>query len=481
MATEQKQRRVQMRQLVAATGAVAVFGSITVLGSTASAAATWPPTATITEDDDDRFDVVVNGAVLQNCGRQGAYVEVTIAPGSITGQEILPNGGEFTVEILDLIERPTAITAEVLGGTPQCPPAAQLLGDDDGDEVVLAAPAWTDDVLALTATQNATYTDAVAASGNPTPTYSKSAGDLPAGLTLDTTSGALTGTPTTLGDSTFTLTATNSEGSVDKQFTISVVEALAAPAWTDSVLGSGLKVGTAFTDGVAATGKPTPTYSVFSGSLPAGLTLNTATGALTGTPSATGTFPFTLRASNSEGSVDAPLSLTVAAASVIDDGSTKTPTPKTPTPKTPTPKTPTPKTPAETTVDPTDPTVPTETAAPSAPVVTPPTEATPLPVQATSDAARRTTEVRDAVVRRGSGATALAATGSGAGVLAAAGSGLLAVGICLALAGRRRTHRATPAPVVVVDERAGGVSAPWGALILSLGLVLVIGGRRRSA
>jgi len=48
------------------------------------------------------------------------------------------------------------------------------------------------------------------------------------------------------------------------------------------------KVGTAFSDTLTAAGGKAPyTYSISTGKLPAGLTLNTATGAITGTPTAT--------------------------------------------------------------------------------------------------------------------------------------------------------------------------------------------------
>jgi hypothetical protein len=61
-------------------------------------------------------------------------------------------------------------------------------------------------------------------------------------------------------------------------------------------------IGRAYSNGVSATNSPT--YSVFSGTLPTGLSLNTSTGGVTGTVTAVGPFTFTLRASNAGGSVD---------------------------------------------------------------------------------------------------------------------------------------------------------------------------------
>ena len=52
------------------------------------------------------------------------------------------------------------------------------------------------------------------AAGYPAPSFAVVGGALPAGLALDPATGALTGTPTTPGTSTFTVSATNSVGTV---------------------------------------------------------------------------------------------------------------------------------------------------------------------------------------------------------------------------------------------------------------------------
>ena len=62
--------------------------------------------------------------------------------------------------------------------------------------------------------------------------------------------------------------------------------------------------GTAYNQTVSASGGTGPyTFSVASGSLPAGLTLNTSTGAITGTPTGSGTSNFTIAAADSVGNV----------------------------------------------------------------------------------------------------------------------------------------------------------------------------------
>ena len=160
---------------------------------------------------------------------------------------------------------------------------------------VAVPPAWTDNTIAAPFQVGIAVNDGVAASGTPAPTYSISAGGLPAGLTLDTTTGAITGTPTTNGGYSFTLSAGNGIGAaVTQVFTGSVTT---PPVWTDQALGA-FQIDVAYSDGVSASGSPAPTYSLSAGVLPTGLSLNTATGEITGTPTAAGAFDFTITATN---------------------------------------------------------------------------------------------------------------------------------------------------------------------------------------
>jgi len=102
------------------------------------------------------------------------------------------------------------------------------------------------------ATVGTPYEHIVTASGTPAPTYTVT-GDLPAGLTLDSTTGAISGTPTTPGTSTFTITADNDTSPADSvEYTV-VVEA-AVVSGGGSGTGEGTSPGTSTGGGTSTTG-----------------------------------------------------------------------------------------------------------------------------------------------------------------------------------------------------------------------------------
>jgi len=160
------------------------------------------------------------------------------------------------------------------------------------------APAWVDNTLA-NFDYDAVYSDSVTASGEPDVNYEISAGSLPTGISLDQDTGALSGTPSVLESYSFTITASNPLGSVSQAFS---GQTGVAPSWVDETLAN-ITYNTAYSDGVEASGVPTPSYSISAGALPTGLSLNTSTGAITGTPTAAGDFTFTVTATNSVSSI----------------------------------------------------------------------------------------------------------------------------------------------------------------------------------
>jgi len=147
--------------------------------------------------------------------------------------------------------------------------------------------------------QGAPYNQALSSSGGTAPyTYSVDVGPLPPGLSLSS-SGVFSGTPTTQGNYSFTIRSTDhSTGGPYFNSRAYSVTVLAPPPLTLSPTSvSNAQVGTAYSATVSASGGTAPyTYSITAGSLPAGMTLNTSTGALSGTPTAGGTFNFTVTA-----------------------------------------------------------------------------------------------------------------------------------------------------------------------------------------
>jgi protocatechuate 3,4-dioxygenase beta subunit len=153
-------------------------------------------------------------------------------------------------------------------------------------------------------TVNTAYSQTVTAQGGTTPyTFSISAGTLPAGLSMSS-SGTISGTPTTTGSSSFTIQVTDSGSptaqTVTQQYSIVISGSTTNPlSITTTSLPNGT-VNTAYSQTVTAQGGTTPyTWSLASGSLPGGLTLNTTSGAITGTPGGAGTFTFTLQVKDS--------------------------------------------------------------------------------------------------------------------------------------------------------------------------------------
>ena len=132
--------------------------------------------------------------------------------------------------------------------------------------------------------------------------WSITAGSLPTGLVLNTSTGVVTGTPTTAGTSNFTVTVTDQTSPTHEtqnaNLSITIIPQLSVAT---TALSNGA-VGSAYNSTLNATGGVTAyAWSITSGSLPAGLSLNAATGAITGTPAAgsNGSYPLTFKVTDS--------------------------------------------------------------------------------------------------------------------------------------------------------------------------------------
>ena len=180
--------------------------------------------------------------------------------------------------------------------------------------VINEITSWIDNTLA-NINYNSSYSDSILAYGVPSPTYSISSGALPSGITLNSVTGSLSGLTTSSGSYSFTIKAENLSSSIAQSFTGTVQS---PPSWSDQTLGAIIQ-GIVYSDGVSATGTATITYSVYSGSLPSGLSLNSSTGAITGTTGSTGSYSFTIRATNSWGYIEKVFSGTIYTAPAWTD------------------------------------------------------------------------------------------------------------------------------------------------------------------
>ena len=163
-----------------------------------------------------------------------------------------------------------------------------------------------------------TYSGTLSATGGTSPyTWSVSSGSLPPGLSLGTATGAISGTPTSSGTSNFTVSVSDSSNPVQKQSASTSIVIAAAPVPQLAIGSSALPSGTvskAYSGTLGATGGTSPyKWSVSSGSLPTGLSLASATGAISGTPTSSGTFNFTVSVSDS----GSPVQSQSAATSIV--------------------------------------------------------------------------------------------------------------------------------------------------------------------
>jgi hypothetical protein len=136
-------------------------------------------------------------------------------------------------------------------------------------------------------TTGVAYSQVLMASGGLNPyVWSLASGILPANLTLNPSTGAISGTPSTVGTSSFTVQV-NDIDNVTATASLSMVT-YAPLAISTTSLPNGY-VGSVYNQILAVTGGKSPfIWSISSGTLPAGLSLNSSTGAITGTPTTAG-------------------------------------------------------------------------------------------------------------------------------------------------------------------------------------------------
>jgi Putative Ig domain len=173
-------------------------------------------------------------------------------------------------------------------------------------------------------TVGAAYSAAVAASGGTSP-YTYNATNLPGGLSISASTGMITGIPAqnSVGTASTTVKVTDStqpsSQSASSSLSISISPATnpaALAVSTTSLPGGTVSVPYPSTGLQASGGVPPYSWSLQSGSMPAGLNLS-AGGAISGTPTSAGAYPLTFVVTDSSSTPEtakASLTLTIAAA-----------------------------------------------------------------------------------------------------------------------------------------------------------------------
>lgn len=125
-----------------------------------------------------------------------------------------------------------------------------------------------------------------------------SATSLPAGLVMDPTSGAISGTPTTAGTSSVTVTVADAYGQkATASFSWVVNAALGYAGFTPPASTAGRAITPVTLAGISGT-KP---YAWSAGGLPPGLTLDGSSGEISGTPTTKGVYAMTTKVTDAKG------------------------------------------------------------------------------------------------------------------------------------------------------------------------------------
>lgn len=280
-----------------------IFGTPTVSGvfpvtiQATNSIGTDQETLTLTIDVEPEPPVITSA--LEAFGRVGEPFSYQItATGSPTSFDATPLPAGLSVNTL----------TGLIDGTPTedgpFSPTISAINADGTDAEVLALsiePAFTVPVITSPLTAPGTvgqpFIYVLTATGDEVVLEADSL-DLPAGLTFDPDLVQIAGTPTVDGVSNVDLSATNPAGADNEVLVITIApEPVATPEIT-SPLNVSAQLGQPFTYQITATNDP---FEYSATNLPLGLTVNTTTGIIDGTPLETGSFGATISATNGAG------------------------------------------------------------------------------------------------------------------------------------------------------------------------------------
>ncbi|MER2176201.1 MAG: putative Ig domain-containing protein, partial [Stenotrophomonas maltophilia] len=238
---------------------------------------------------------------------------LTFAPGTTTQTIAVNVNGDTTPEAdetfaVNLTAPTNATLADAQG-------IVTVLNDDQ--PVTVAPAALPPPAIAVAYSQTI-----VASGGSGSYSYAATSGSLPPGLTLSA-GGVLAGTPTAGGSYAFSVTATDTS-TAPGPYTGTQAYVLTVGAPTLVLPGGPLPGATlaqpyTATVGPASGGTAPYAYTITAGSVPQGLSM-AASGVFSGTPTALGTFNFTVTATDSSTGVGAPYSTSTPMSITVADG-----------------------------------------------------------------------------------------------------------------------------------------------------------------
>ncbi len=247
-------------------------------------------------------------------------VTIAVAPPSLSSGPVgspygpvtfTPSGGTAPYTLAETGALPPGLTytGGVLSGTPTAPgtfPVTVTATDANGCtgqtvySLVTTCPTITvTNPVTTTGTAGTPFSQQFSQTGGSGTTTFSETGALPTGLTLDA-DGTLHGTTTQTGTFPIVVVATDANGCKGTGTTYTLVINCQTITVTNPATTTGTE-GNTFDQAFTATGMlGTVTWSTAS-TLPAGLTLNSSTGHLSGTPTQTGTFPIVVVATDTNG------------------------------------------------------------------------------------------------------------------------------------------------------------------------------------